>query len=158
MTQTRDETIRTLRIVYVGLVAGIVVFLGIAAVLKDTFAGGELSERTPLLLGVLAIFAVGCIAAYTLIERATVAGAARGRLEPQRPGESSDAVLGAYRQLAIVGAGLIDGVSFFAAVIYVLTGSSITLGAACLGVALLVSRIPSRERLDRFAERTREGS
>jgi hypothetical protein len=153
---TTEETIRSLRIVYGSLIGGILVVLGIARVVEGGVAGRESLVTPPLLLGLLAVVTVLSGAAYTIVGRATTARLAATRLDSQRVEYSAHAVLDAYRNLAIIRGGLIDGPSFLAAAVYLLTGSGMALAASGLGVALLLWSMPSRERLERFAEQVRE--
>jgi hypothetical protein len=157
MAQTADQTLRTLRIACLGTVAGIILFPVVMITLNGEFASSEWSERTPLLLNVLAVLVFGCLTAYVVVERIAVARVARGRLQGQYD-EESGATLEAYRQLTILQAGLIDGPSFLGGIIYLLTGNGLGLVAAGVGVSLLLSRMPSRERFERFVQRTRQPS
>lgn len=156
VTPTLDRVIRTLRVAHFGLIAGILFFVGITVVLRDGVPNSAWTERAPLLLALLAAFALGCVVAHTIVERATLARVSRARMQVLNGEAGSEAEVEAYRQLAIIGAGLIDGPAFLAGLIYLLTGDTTSLIAAGVGVALLVSRMPSRARFKRFVERTRE--
>jgi len=152
--QTTDQGIRQLRVVHVSVCAGILVFLGVATVLKGTLVQAELSERISVLLGGLALVAAACAAAYLAVDRVAVARVARACQES--PKASDGVAIAAYRQLAIVSAALIEGPCFLACMVYLLTGSGMAVGAVALGLALLLSRMPSQEGLQRFVERARE--
>jgi len=156
MKEGADGVIRTLRFIYASMVVGNLVFLGVAAMLKGQLAQPGVEQQTPILLGALGVLGVGCVAGYSVVERMALARLAHVQLGSVESELLGSEVLAAYRQVALVGAALIDWPVLLAVVIYLLTGSGIALGAALLAVGLLVSRIPSRERLERFAARSRE--
>jgi hypothetical protein len=56
------------------------------------------------------------------------------------------------RRFAVAGGGLIEGPTFFALVVYLLSGLTLVLGAAGLGIALLGAHFPTASSLRRLAE------
>jgi hypothetical protein len=156
MKQGADGVIRILRLIYASMVVGNLVFLGVAAMVKSQLTQPGLEQHTPILLGALGVLGVGCVAGYSVVERMALARLARVQLASVQSDALESEVLAAYRQVAVIGAALVDWPVLLAVVIYLLTGSGIALGAALLAVGLLASRMPSRERLERFAARSRE--
>ena len=153
MAQSVDETIRGLRIIVSGLIAGlgfftIVIAFGVGPLSRtpDPF----LSRALPIGLG---LFAVAAAAAYTVVRR-KILNDLRARASAMRQVQDpSPLALDEYRRFVVAGGGLIEGPGFFAGIIYLLTGQPVALAAIGLAIALLATvHFPSAEKLRAFAE------
>lgn len=112
-------------------------------------------DRSPYLLLGLGVIAAGCTLQGLLATRAAVARLSSRVAEIGPPDDPGPWAIGTYRQQAIVRAGLIEGPSFLAIIVYMLTGSWWAFGGALLGVAALVGRMPSAEGLEQSVEAAR---
>ena len=152
MSRTVDEAIRGLRIVNAGLIAGLLMFLAVAVLFKDALASQPDPANEVVMLSVLGLFAAGSAVAYLAFGRVVAVQLAAKEPHLRQAAEPSEAAIGAYRQLSIVRASLIEGPAFFAVVIYMLTSSQLALSAAVLGAALLLVHPPSHAGLRSLIE------
>jgi hypothetical protein len=152
MAQSVEEAIRGLRVIVAGLIAGLLAFAVLAVVVRTSMT--PTGSVPPLvLLGLLAVVAVSSAAAYAAQYTKVVRDLSVRATELRQLADPSSAIVGPYRAFAIVGAALIEGPSFFALIVYILTGQPLAMVAAALGVVLLIAHLPSRSAVRRLGER-----
>lgn len=155
---TLDQTLLTLRVIIGALAAGVVAFGAVSIFIVTTGPRGD-NSLAPILLGTLAAIALGLATAYPLLARVKMAQLQRRHgadsFEGGPSGEIAPAILREYAVLTILRGAFIEGPTLFALVIYFVTASPWALAAAALGLFLLLSMIPTRERLLAFVGRVR---
>ena len=155
MAQSVDEAVRSLRVIVAGLIAGVVAFAILAVIVRVVLP--PRGSMPPLvLLGVLTMFILGSGAAYAVQYQKLVGDLRKRTAELRQMADPSSVIVGPYRAFAIIGAGLVEGPSFFALIVYILTGQPLALAAAALGVILLIVHFPSHAAIRRLAERATE--
>jgi len=142
--QTVDEMVRSLRIVWGGLIGGVVSFCVIVAFL------GPLNEGvSPLevpLSAVLGLLTLGCVAGGVVMRNAFIQKV-RGRAgELRRLPDPLLSLLAEYRGLFIVTCGLIEGPALFALVAYLVTGMKAAIVAVALALLMFVVNFPSESK------------
>jgi hypothetical protein len=152
MAQSANEAVRSLRVIVAGLIAGVVAF-GILAVVVRMSLPPRSSIPPLVLFGVLAMFTLGSAAGYVVQYQKLARDLRMRAAELRQMADPSSAMVEPYRAFVIVSAALIEGPSFFALIVYILTGQPLALAAAALGVILLVACLPSNAALRRLAER-----
>jgi hypothetical protein len=146
-----DQVVRTLRIVMVAMLAGVVGFGAIAVILV---VGGNIAtqpQNANMLLAVLACFAVTGIVAYVVVRTALTGNVRRsceGLAVDQVPAAT---LLKGFQMITLIGGALAEGVSFFGIVILLVTGAWLALAAPAVGVVLIALQAPSRDKFKRFA-------
>ncbi len=151
MTESLESTVRALRIVVGGLVAGLTMFALIALAIGPI-------NKTPdpqlgrLMLAGLALAATAGAAAYSTLRLAMKRDLAARAPELRQHPDPATLILPRYRQFAIAGAGVIEGPGFFAAMTYLVTGNPVAMGAVACVVLLLLAHMPSVDHLRRLAE------
>jgi hypothetical protein len=157
MAQSVDRVIRAARTLTVGLILGLLVFAGVAAIVKGTVANTGDPTLARLLLGVLAFSGVGCAAAYAVVYRSLLRGLEARAAELRQKSDPSDLIAEPYGRFAILGAALIEGPGFLAITVYMLTGDKLALTLGALAVILLAMHLPSQAALQRLAETVTRG-
>jgi hypothetical protein len=157
MADTLDQALQRLRIVLVGLMGGLGAFGAVALVL------GPLSKEpdpalAPLLLGGLGLLCVGDAIAYRVLRGQTVQRLRARSAELRASADPSEQVLPEYQKLFIVRGGLTEGPGFFSLIVYLLTGNPLALVVTAGALLLLLSQMPSRERVRELAEAATSGS
>jgi hypothetical protein len=151
-----DRAIRTLRGITLTSVCSLVLFVVVATMFRKEIAPEATGDLQNALFGVLAFLAAGSAAAYAVVCRQTRAGLKNRAMELRSAAEPLGIVLGGYRLMVVLRAGLIEGPGFLAVVIHVLTGSQLALAVAGLSVVLLLATAPSRAELQRLADDVRQ--
>lgn len=156
-------SIGSLRLVLGAMAAGSVVFLVVAAVVRETGQIEE-SETKPM----LTYLACG-YAALSLVLRMVlpplVAGAANRRdaaspvdVPPRDSGVGDDAddlapYRGGFTVRTIMSAAIVEGAAFFAVVAYMLEGMAVSLAVAAVMVVVLLAQWPTQRRFESWAAR-----
>jgi hypothetical protein len=160
----REELARNVRVeqIVVGaLVAGALTFLVVAAVLVSQGAFGPGDEELTWIMNlVLALFLIPDIAARLIVPSIIVAQARRRILAgewdvpegPQRAQvaemieRTGDAgrLMGVHATKTIVATALVEGVTFFAIIVYMVTQSMFALCVAIVMIAVLALHFPTR--------------
>jgi len=159
--------VRTQQIIVGALVAGALGFLVVAAVLVsqgtcNSDGDGEgLAEMAWVMNLVLGLFLIGDVAARLIVPNILVANARRlivagkwsvplgptqadVKLMIERTGDAGKLFV-AHQIKLIVGAAIIEGVTFFAIIVYMVTESMFGLGVAIVMLAVLALHFPTRE-------------
>ena len=145
-----DEAIRGLRVVWLGLLAGLAMMLGVVLFLGPI--GGDGSLTVPL-LAVFGLLVTSSFAAAFVLDRAFVTRIAARAPELRSLADPLAPVLGEYRGHSIVMLGLAEGPGLFCGPGYLVTGSPFFLAGGVLAFAVLLSRMPSEGGLRRSVER-----
>lgn len=136
---TTGEYLKALKVIHIGLIAGVAIFLIIAVVLLLTGFEPELKELEMILLGVTAVAAISGIFAGNLIFRK--------RLEQLIELKNLDEKLTGYQSALIVKLALIEGPAFFTVVAYLLTANMLFPAIAVLLVFVMVLSAPRKNKL-----------
>jgi len=158
-----EKRILVMRIIMGSLVTGPLIFLFVAIILREM---GQMANAPELpLLTLTAIpFAIIQLTASFLMPRLMAANARRqftqGTHAPvqEMGGSSTDTekLCGAYQTGMIVGAALLEGMTLFLLIAYLIEGVPWALFAAIVFLALLAIRFPSRSGVERWVEAQRE--
>jgi hypothetical protein len=147
-----DGAIRSLRIVSAGIIAGLLVFGGVASfvraqgaiVLTESVADGLLLVAGMVSLGSAAMFVLMSRQARETIRQAGVAS--RATAEPPA------GALGAYRQLVIVRSALAEAPGLVGLMVYLVGGNELILLLPLASLSILFATIPSRAEVERLVE------
>jgi hypothetical protein len=149
--------LRTMRIILLALVLGVVIFFVIAVVMRGQ--GAQPAPPTPLLTYLGLGLAGVQIVLSALIPGLIVTG---GRRQLARTPQSAAApddlrkLLGLYQTRLIVGSALLEGAAFFLLVAYLVEGDLAALGGVVVLVALLLVRFPTRPGLESWLAEQQE--
>lgn len=157
--------IRTEKIIVGALIAGAVLFLVVAAVVASQGMLETQDDGSMILIFnlVLAFFLVGALTARLIVPASMVAAARRkiiaGNWSPvegphqgellsiiERTGDAGR-LIAVHQTKTIVGAALVEGVTFFAIMVYMLTQSTFGLAVACAMIAVQAALFPTRGRV-----------
>ena len=169
----REELGRLVRIqqIIVGsLVAGALGFLVLAAVLvsQGTFDVGDDDTTAWAMNLVLALFLTGDVIARLVVPNMIVAQTRRKIVAGEwsfsegpsqadvnaiveRTGDAGRLMI-AHQTKTIVGAALVEGVTFFAIIVYMTTQSTFALAVACAMIAVLALHVPTRNGIFSWIE------
>ena len=136
---TTGEYLKALKVIHIGLTAGVVLFLIIAVVLQLTGFEPELKELEMILLGVTAVAAFSGIFAGNMIFRK--------RLEQLIELKNLNEKLTGYQSALIVKYALIEGPAFFTVVAYLLTTNVLFPVIAVFLVVVMVLSAPRKDKL-----------
>ena len=136
---TAGEYLKALKVIHIGLTAGVVLFLIIAVVLQLTGFEPELKELEMILLGVTAVAAFSGIFAGNMIFRK--------RLEQLIELKNLNEKLTGYQSALIVKYALIEGPAFFTVVAYLLTTNVLFPVIAVFLVVVMVLSAPRKDKL-----------
>jgi hypothetical protein len=153
MADNVEPSLRVLRVVHLAFVAGLGTFSALAFfVRKASLQSSDPAVVQGAFVG-LAVF-VGLAAIGFVLQSRQLWRAVRGRA-PELLGrpDAAELILPIYRPVAVVQAGLIEGPAFAALVVFILTGRPEPLTVVAVAIALLVARLPSRDRLERLVAR-----
>ncbi len=131
--QTRSLAV-TARIVHLALVMGVLLFLGVAVLLRSSMPASapNITQLLQLVAFVVGAAAVGVALVF------------RGKIPPRQPAESIDAWWQANLSRAILLWALTEGPSLFGVVAFLLTGSYAPLVVTGVGLILLATMAPAR--------------
>ena len=142
------QTLFTLRILFMALTTGVVVFGAfVIFVLEPQPRDGD---STPLLT-VVAVAAVALVVAWLVVTR-LLRGGLRARVAEATNDEAAALLPRGFFNVSLIGAAMAEAFSFLALVVYMITASQPALLAAGLGLLALVLQMPSADRFQRFAE------
>jgi hypothetical protein len=151
-----DQTIGALRVITGGILMSVLTATAIAFFFRDAVASpSSRSLEAPLLAAVAAAAVMGG-AGYAAVRRQVRAELQRRAPEIRASADPAAAVAGSYQRLAIVRAAVIDAPALMAVVAYLAGASVLVLGIAGAAALVLVGTMPSRARLERFAEDLRQ--
>lgn len=140
-----EQTLRTLRFLIIALLAGVLSFGAVVAFIGLRDPPGE-EDRAMIrtLLGALVALALGELAAYPLVRRF--------KLAPLRGSTSHliEELLRVFSELTLLGAAMAEACALFSLVIYWLTGVEAAFVAAAIAAAVVASRLPTRQRWEKF--------
>jgi hypothetical protein len=151
MAQSVADTIQKLQIVIGTLMAGLAMFFTVVLFVGPVSQQSDSSLADMLLLALVAL-AVGCGAAYFALHRRLMSDIARRAPELRQAADPTALALEPYRRFVVAGGGLIDGPACFGIAVYLISGGVAGLGAAVLGVILLLAHMPSVAKLRHLAE------
>jgi hypothetical protein len=146
-----NNYLKSLRIVYFALAAGIIFFLIIAIFLNfstGAFMGNEITpaDKTPFLIVLIVLTGIIFIAYKAIIPKKL--GVIRGMT-------SLESKLAAWRELYVLQGALIEAPSFLAIVLFLLLGLHLLLIWPLAGIAVFWLTQPNREKLFEEAQFTR---
>lgn len=136
---TSGEYLKALKVIHIGLTAGVVFFLIIAAVLQFTGFEPELKEMEMVLLGITGFAAVSGIFAGNLIFRK--------RIDQLVELKNLNEKLTGYQSALIVKYALVEGPAFFTIVAYLLTANILFPVITAFLVFVLVLSAPRKDKL-----------
>ena len=119
-------------------------FAVVAVALDEQIA--DRPDLAPLLLLVLALWAVGDLIAYLIIRRLMTAGIRR-LLDA---GGELSGLTERLTVLWIIPAAMTEGLGLLAIVIFLLTGNAVVLAAAAASLLILLGLFPTRDRVAQF--------
>lgn len=131
--------VKTLRIIFAALIAGLLFFAIVAVFLRQTGAFNETFPYEILFLLIVALFAVSSVGAGLFIFNKSLAAI-------REKGNLNDKLLD-YRSALIVKYATTEAPSFFAIIAYLLTGSFIILGIGLAIIAYFTSMWPTAEKI-----------
>ena len=146
-----------LRIIVFALAAGLTLFLGMAAFLREN---GMMAPppATPLisyvLLGMSGVLLIGSLAIPNQVAAAAtrnVRGSGTTELRPEH-------WLGIYSVRLIVGASMLEGAGMMLVVAYLLEGQAVCMWGAALFAVAIFAQVPTRAGFEAWAERQRYGT
>jgi hypothetical protein len=155
--QPVEAAVNAMRIVVGGLIMGLVALSAMGLLLAPLNHPPD-PQLSQLMLGGLAVMAVGCSAAYFVLRAAMMRDLSASAAELRQSPEPATLILLRYRQFAIAGAGLIDGPGMVAGLTYLMTANPVALGVIAGVVLLLLAHMPSVDSLRRLAERAAMGN
>lgn len=138
---TTDTDLRALRILHFSLVAGSIAFLAVFTLARRQPDATDLPdlEHVFQLAGALAM--TGVVVAFItfkrLLQQASIRNVSTDRFA-------------AVRAALIVHWALIEGICMLNGIFYFLSGSLLNLGLAIAALVVLISRAPTRERLEKW--------
>ncbi len=134
--QTSREYFRSLQMVYIALIAG-QVFFGVVSFYLNQFAdfGAPGKELRDIFIYIVPLFIIGGTAASLLVFK--------NRLKVSAGKTSLNEKMTDYRAALIVRYALLEGPSFLALVVYLLTGDLLFLGMAGLIVLFFLTIMPT---------------
>jgi len=135
---TSGEYFKSIKIVHIALVIGVVFFILISVFLQIKGFGTVAPEIDNILLFVVPIFALGGIFASNFVFKK--------RLNEIRKKSNLKEKMEEYRSALIVKLALIEGPSFFAVVTYLLTGNYIYLGLAVILIIVFLIYTPNKTK------------
>jgi len=147
-----DGTIRTLRVGTSAILVSLLTFAGVAAAFRSQVASTVTGELQSWLPGALAVVAAFSAVAYVLVYRQMRAHVRGHAAEARASAEPLAAVLEPYRRFVIVRAALIEAPGLVALMTYLTGGSEAAVSVAGVSALLLLSTVPSRAGLQRFAD------
>jgi len=136
--ETADQLFRTLRIIFIALVLGQLLFLGVVLYLRGSGYEAESPEMVVSFRYVVLILGTVVIAASHFFYRLQLT---RGRAE-----SDLSARLGAYYTATIVRSAMHEGVTLLSLVAVLVTGEPFFIWCAVVVILLLLAMFPSRER------------
>lgn len=149
------QRLLTLQIIVAALLMGCLTFLVISVVVRAQ-GGGPAAGGQPLLVYVLMIFAAGALVARFIVPRMIVAGGLHGiAAEDADPVDTTSRLWALLSTRTIVASAILEGVIFFALVVYIIDGSPIALGLALALIAALALHIPTQSWADHWLEEQR---
>ncbi|WP_167618647.1 hypothetical protein [Maribellus sediminis] len=132
---TPKEYFRSLQIVHLALMAGIVSFIVIAIVLQNMGFESDGEDMIPALIYVVPVFMIGGILASNNVFKF--------RLKTCISQSGLKQKLEEYRSALIIKFALVEGPSFFAIIAYLLTANLVFVGITVLLLAVLLSYRPT---------------
>jgi hypothetical protein len=145
-----DDVIRTCRIVVGGLMAGLLLFAGVALSVAPLTPSPD-PQITAVMVVMLLVTAVGCGAGYWAVRRAVTTEMGARLADSPAGADTVPLVVDGYRRLVVIRGGLIEAPGFLALTVYIVTGHVLALGAAGVAVLLLGLHLPSSEEMRRLA-------
>jgi hypothetical protein len=139
-----------LQIIVGALVVGVVTF-GVVSLFLGPLAPEDQATARLLLL-ILGAVGIAEAAGFLIIRMGTIMGLQRAAGVGEGDSGGKDRVLVAYRSLVLIRAAMCEGFTMFALVIVLLHGERLALGAAAVGLLLLIAGIPTPGRCARFIE------
>lgn len=137
--QTSKEYLKTLQIIYYALISGQVIF-GLVALFLRKMIGLDtgLQDLTDIFLYLVPVFIFGGYLLSRILFKSNLKTAINKSSLIEKMSD--------YRAALVIRYALLEGPSFFAIVVYLLTGSLIFLGMAGLIIVLFFTMKPTKER------------
>lgn len=149
-------TLETIQLVVGSLIVGLVVVLGVVSFLAEApFDPAGLWRGQSIWLATVSFFALAIVASVTGLSRVMIRQA-RSRLRG-RPEPSRQDLLRLYFPYVIVRCSLVEGLGFFGAVVFLVSGTMLGLLLAIVGIAGLILIFPTRDRFRSYCDRLAGG-
>lgn len=146
--QTVDEMIRGLRVIWLGLLMGPVLFAAVIAVIGGPlWKEPEPSPQAGLFHGILGLLVMGAIVGPLLLERTFVSGLRERAAEINQSADPLLAANVAYRGFFVSRLLIVDAASYFGLIHYLLTGTTEALLAPAASTLWLLFNFPAEDRL-----------
>jgi hypothetical protein len=139
-----QPTIKSLRIIVVTMIAGIVTFLAVALALAPL---GEDPQLASVLLLVLALFAFTELPAYFIIRMVMLGKLRQTLAEKPDIDDPTPLVMPAFTTLTITGCAMAEGIALFSIVIFLLSANPLALIAPILAILIIATRFPTEDKL-----------
>jgi hypothetical protein len=157
-----DQPIRTMRIIIVALIVGVLFFMGFV-IFQRQAQNQPAAPQEPLFTYVALANACMILVAFFLLPRFLMASLRRGPtpsagaggFTPQIQAEDTVRLRVLWHTRTIMRAALLEGATFFLLVAYLLEGMDVSLIVAFLFVVGLVCLFPTRARVENWMERQR---
>jgi hypothetical protein len=151
-----DGAIRSLRIIVAAMLASLLGMAALAAALRSELAPSFNSDVQNGLLGLAGLLALASASAYFVLQRGIRADLERQARTIRASAEPLLGVLTPYRRLVVLRTALIEGPALLGLLTYLIGGSEAGLVIAGGSAILLMTTMPSRDALQRFADELRE--
>jgi hypothetical protein len=157
-----DQPIRTMRIILVALIVGVLFFMGFV-IFQRQAQNQPAAPQEPLVTYVALANAGMILVAFFLLPRFLTASLRRGPTpfggaggsSPQMQAEDTFRLRVLWHTRTLLRAALLEGATFFLLVAYLLEGMDVSLMVACLFVAGLACLFPARAGVENWMERQR---
>ena len=146
---TVEQMLKTFRILLGALILGATMFL--IMVVFVIGPGSSFEDVWFLFVGWAILAGVGAVG-YGVARRVWT-GQLRRRFEGRQMDPEEPLILRPYWTLSLAGAAITEGMTFYALVIHLLSGSRLALILALLGIAALLLQWPRAQRYQSFFER-----
>ncbi|UCD28510.1 MAG: hypothetical protein JSV03_15750 [Planctomycetota bacterium] len=143
-----DEALAALRLIVLGMIGGVVIFVVIVLAVGNRFEGQP--ELSSIMLPILVLAAAVAIFVPIVIRRNLIGQARRVIDDVSEDENSTERIIGFVNAYIIISAAVAEGYGLFATVVYLLTKSVPALLMAVIALALLMKRFPNRSLVDKF--------
>ncbi|MBN1513994.1 MAG: hypothetical protein JXB13_18400 [Phycisphaerae bacterium] len=149
--QSPEAMVRTLRIIVLAMIVGVLALAAVAGAFAPLGAADEAIKSIFVL--VVATIGVSFGLGYALVRRQLLARACRQASEGLERDDTQALAMRTYQALVIVGAAMAEGVGSLGAVAVLVTGYWPLAVVPLAAVVLLAMNVPSRDGFAVFAER-----
>lgn len=142
-----EQVGRTSMIIVAALMSGLVFFTIIALVI-----GSEPKPEPPMMVSYLALGLTGMNTALRFILPGMQANSASQGTAGQPASERRQRLAPIYMSKIMIGTALLEGAGFFNGIAYILTSSTLNLGAIAVLLTIMAITFPSQTQFDNWAD------